>query len=315
MTSEIEQAFAGPEARAEATAGGAPRDRIALRDHVVRADIGAFQSERGRRQRLRFNVVVEVRPAGAPVADDVDRILSYDTITEAIDAALAAERVNLLETLAERVAERVLAAPQAMRAFVRIEKLDRGPGALGVEIVRARAAVPARGRRADGTEGALHPLVVFLDNAAIADPGLPALLDRLEGTGRPVVLTVGLPEAPAPAAAVAAAQRRIDLLAIEQNAWVLAGRDRRCLVVASRTEIDWAMHHGRMIVWAPSKLVLDAVDGPKAPRDAVALALWLAETLAAAALLLTGSQQPPAGSRVPIVRAAPGTLRFADLPG
>ena len=36
------------------------------------------------------------------------------------------------------VADRILLEPQAMRVFVRIEKLDRGPGALGVEIVRAR---------------------------------------------------------------------------------------------------------------------------------------------------------------------------------
>ncbi|NCU21577.1 diguanylate cyclase, partial [Candidatus Falkowbacteria bacterium] len=96
--------------------------------------------------------------------------------------------------------------------------------------------------------------------------------------------------------------RRIDLLAIEQNAWVLAARDPRCVVVATRTEIDWAMKQGRMIVWAPSKIVLDAVDGPKAPaRDAVALALWLAESLAAARLELHGSVSAPAGSRVPVV--------------
>ena len=62
----------------------------------------------------------------------------------------------------------------------------------------------------------------------------------------------------------------VDLLAIEQNAWVLAARDPRCVVVATRTEIDWAMKNGRMVVWAPSKLVLDAVDGPKG-SDPVAL--------------------------------------------
>ena len=56
----------------------------------------------------------------------------------------AAERLNLLETLAEKVAERLLAEPAAMRVFVRIEKLDVGPYALGVEIVRSRAEVPVR---------------------------------------------------------------------------------------------------------------------------------------------------------------------------
>jgi dihydroneopterin aldolase len=301
MSTEIQQAFSHPETRAAATTGADPRDRISVRDHVALADIGAFQQERGQKQRLSFNVVVEVRPNPTPVADDVDRILSYDTITEAIAAELAAERLNLLETLAERVAERVLTAPQAVRAFVRVEKLDRGPGALGVEIVRTRPAVPVRGARADGSEGALHPLVVYLDNSAIAAADLPARLDRLQAQGLPVVLCVGMPGGAVPVSNVKAAQRRIDLLAIEQNAWVLAGRDRRCVVVETRTEIDWAIKHGQMIVWAPSKLVLDAVDGPTAPaRDAVALALWLAETIAAERLLITGTHLPPAGSRVAV---------------
>ena len=305
MTSDISLAFSHPEERAEASAGADPRDRISLRDHVVEADIGAFQQERGQSQRLRFNVVVEVRSQTSPLADDVDRILSYDRITEAIAAELADERLNLLETLAERVAERVLAEPQAMRVFVRIEKLDRGPGALGVEIVRSRAAVPVQGVADDGSAAALHPLVVFLSNAAISAPDLAARLDGIEAAGLPVILTVGLPDSAVPQSGHRPTQRRIDLLAIEQNAWVLAARDPRCVVVSSRTEIDWAMRHGQTIVWAPSKNGLDAVDGPKSPAsDAVALALWLAETLAATGLELHGDVSAPAGSRVPIARVA-----------
>lgn len=301
MTSDISFAFAHPEERALASAPADPRDRISLRDHVVEADIGAFQQERGNQQRLRFNVVVEVRPAPAPLDDDVDRILSYDRITEAIAAELAAERLNLLETLAERVAERVLLEPQAMRVFVRIEKLDRGPGALGVEIVRSRAAVPVQSLAEDGSEEALHPVVAFLSNEAILADSLSARLDALQASGAPVILAVGMPDLAVPVTGQKPTQRRINLLAIEQNAWVLAARDPRCVVVASRTEIDWAMKHGQMVVWAPSKIVLDAVDGPKAPaRNAVALALWLAEQMAARRLELHGDVSAPAGSRVPV---------------
>jgi dihydroneopterin aldolase len=299
MTSEIRLAFAHPENRAEATAGPDPRDRISLRDHVVTADIGAFQVERGAPQRLLFNVVVEVRPHPAPVADDVDRILSYDRITEAITDELAAGRVNLLETLAERIAERVLAEPQAMRAFVRIEKLDRGPGALGVEIVRSRAAVPLK---AVGDEDrTVHPLVVFLDNATLAAPDLSARLDRLAARGLPLVLCVGVPADGRPAVGPVAVQRRIDLLAIEQNAWRLAARDRRFLVIDSRTEIDFALRRGQSLIWAPGKLVLDSANGPlDRAGDGLALALWIAETLAAAALLVPPGAAPSAGSRVPV---------------
>lgn len=302
MTSDISLAFAHPEERSVASASADPRDRISLRDHVVEVEIGAFQQERGTTQRIQFNIVVEVRPQPQPLDDDVDKILSYDRLTEAIAAELSAERLNLLETLSERVAERILAEPQAMRAFVRIEKLDRGPGKLGVEIVRSRAEAPLRAVGQDGVEEPLHPLVAFLDNAAIAAPDLSSTLDDLQSRGLPVILTVGLPDLPRPQTGHKPTQRRIDLLAIEQNAWTLAARDDRCVVVSTRTEIDWAVKHGQMIVWAPSKLVLDAVDGPQS-RDPVALALWLAEVMAAAGIVVHGDVAVPAGSRVTVQRA------------
>ena len=223
MTSDIRLAFAHPEERAEASATADPRDRISLRDHVVEVEIGAFQQERGTRQRVRFDVVVEVRPHPAPLHDDVDRILSYDRITEAIAAELASERLNLLETLAERIAERILAEAQAMRVFVRIEKLDRGPGALGVEIVRSRAAAPLH--ESGGPDGAaLHPVVVFLDTPAILAADLSVRLDALQASGLPVVLTVGLPTAARPATGHRPTQRRIIMAALPARRAALLGR-------------------------------------------------------------------------------------------
>ncbi|NNE52650.1 MAG: diguanylate cyclase [Sulfitobacter sp.] len=297
MTNEIRLAFAHPSERAAAMAGSDPLDRISLRDHIVEVEIGAFQAERGVTQRICFNVVVEVRPLTGPIDDDVDRILSYDRVTEAIATELAVERLALLETLAERVAERILLEPQAMRAFVRIEKLDRGPGALGVEIVRARDGAPIA---EVVPEHAPEPELVYLSNAAIASPHLKGWLDQLEAQDRPLIICVGADDAPAPQVVHRLAQRRIDLLAIEQNAWVLASRDDRCVVVETRTELDWAMKNGQTCVWAPSKIVLDAVDTPSAqPRDSVALAAWFAATFGAAEMLVIG-EDLPGDSAVPL---------------
>ncbi len=299
MSSEIRLAFAHPSERAAATAQDTPFDRISLRDHIVEVEIGAFQAERGVTQRICFNVVVEVQPLAAPIDDDVDRILSYDRVTEAIAHELADERLNLLETLAERVADRILLEPQAVRVFVRIEKLDRGPGALGVEIVRARGADH---RPPPQDYHALHPELVYLSNAAIASPHLTGWIDQLVHAGRPVIFCVGAADTPAPQTTHPMAQRRIDLLAIEQNAWILAARDKRCVVVATRTELDWAMRNGQTCVWAPSKIVLDAVDGPSAqPRDAVALAAWFAATFDAEEMMVIGADLPR-GASVPLRR-------------
>jgi len=289
MSQEVKWAFAHPSERAEGTAAEGPLDRISLRDHVVEVEIGAFQTERGTTQRIRFNIVVEVKPLTGPVDDDVDRILSYDRVTEAIAHELSAERLNLLETLSERIAERILAEPQAMRVFVRIEKLDRGPGALGVEIVRARKDT----QPASQPEDRPHPQVVYLSNAAIQSPLLTRWIDQLVEEHRPTILCVGAPDVTAPEASNPMAQRRIDLLAVEQNAWVLAGRDKRCVVVNTRTELDWSMKNDQISVWAPSKIVLDAVDGPSAqPRDALAQVLWFAREMEAADVLIIGEDLP-----------------------
>lgn len=289
MSSEIRLAFAHPSERAEATAKRGPLDRISLRDHIVEVEIGAFQAERGTTQRICFNVVVEVQPIADPIDDDVDRILSYDTVTEAIHHELSEERLNLLETLAERVAERILVEPQAVRAFVRIEKLDRGPGALGVEIVRARA--PDAPEQMDDQRP--HPRLAYLSNGAMESPLLKGWIDQLEARDRPLILCVGAPDLAAPQTGHMMTQRRIDLLAIEQNAWMLAARDGRCVVVSTRTELDWAMKNGQICVWAPSKVVLDAVDGPSAaPNDAVALAAWFAGSLEAQELMVIGADLP-----------------------
>ena len=126
-------------------AGMTQPDRIHLRDHVVTAEIGAFQSERGREQRLRFTLTVDLRDPVGGADDHVDHILSYDVLVQAVDAALADQRYNLVETLAERIAAEVLSDPRAARITVTVEKLDRGPGALGVSIIRHRGRVPATG--------------------------------------------------------------------------------------------------------------------------------------------------------------------------
>ncbi|WP_146590869.1 dihydroneopterin aldolase [Puniceibacterium confluentis] len=302
MTNEIHLAFSHPSERSLVTASDEPRDRISLRNHIVEVEIGAFQAERGTTQRICFNIVVEVTPFTGPLDDDVDRILSYDRVTEAIAYELAAERVNLLETLAERVAERILTEPQAMRTFVRIEKLDRGPGALGVEIVRTRRDLGPRLHEA--AQERPHPRVIYLSNEAIAEATLTDWIDRLQSSDVPAILCVGPPDTALPHAGHKLAQRRIDLLGIEQNAWVLAGRDPRCKVVATRTELDWAMKNGQICVWAPSKMVLDAAHGASTPRGgAVALALWFSDQMTARELLVVGAPLP-GSAQVPVRSAA-----------
>lgn len=279
-------------------------DRISVRDDVRAVEIGAFGVERGAEQRLRFNVVLEVAPHGGARVDDVDRVLSYDTITDAITDELARERLNLLETLAERIAERCLADQRALRAFVRIEKLDRSSGALGVEIVRERDAEAAE----PDAPGSADALVLYLDPATLAGPEGPAWLAAAQG--RPAVVLCLAPDRPEPPAASEPALR-VGLLSIERAAWSLAASGGAFDVVGSRTELDWALGQGRPAVWAPVKMVLDARVRPEADASAPEhLAAWLARELGARLAVGPGSPAPEGALRL----AEPAALLSLSKP-
>lgn len=281
-------AFAHPEDRSKGS--GRDLDRISVRDYCVDVEIGAFQVERETTQRLRFNIVVEVYPLDEDADDDVDRILSYDRITEAVDGELAAERLNLLETLSTRIADRILGEPQAARVFVRIEKLDRGPAILGVEIVRDRADdAPA-----DLATNLPEPIVLYLGGDSAIGENLTRWVDAAKAQSSPVIICVPALEDPLKVA-MPYAQRHVDALALEVAAWEASARDARCAVVGSRTELDWSMRQGRISIWAPAKILLDSVDAPDDLHNLAHIVEWFADQVGAKEILFVGTQ--PTGVR------------------
>jgi (5-formylfuran-3-yl)methyl phosphate synthase len=116
-------------------------DHVFVRDLVMPMEIGAYGFERGHVQRVRFTVEVEVSRASGP--DDMRMVFSYDVIMDAIKVILASGHIELVETIAERLAESILLHERARAITIQVEKLDVAPQAsVGVRIRRAR---PARG--------------------------------------------------------------------------------------------------------------------------------------------------------------------------
>jgi dihydroneopterin aldolase len=116
-------------------------DRVFMHDLVQDVEIGVYTNEKGVTQRVRFSVDVDLTPATAALDDDIGRAFDYDTIIQAIKSTIARGHINLVETLAEEVARHCLGHPRAARVTVKIEKLDKEPGAVGVEIVRSKGSV------------------------------------------------------------------------------------------------------------------------------------------------------------------------------
>lgn len=121
---------------------------VFLHDMVLMASIGVYPSEHDAPQRVRINLDLAVEDEGARASlsrsgvgrDDLSRVVDYQVLAESVRQIVGAGHVQLVETLAERIAEAALADPRVISSRVRVEKLDAFAevASAGVEIERRR---------------------------------------------------------------------------------------------------------------------------------------------------------------------------------
>ena len=97
-------------------------DRIALTGLRVRGHHGVLPEERRDGQDFLVDAVLhlDLRPAGA--SDDLRQTVHYGELAQDLAAVVAGEPVELLETLAARLAEVCLRDPRVRQAEVTVHK-------------------------------------------------------------------------------------------------------------------------------------------------------------------------------------------------
>jgi dihydroneopterin aldolase len=132
----------------EPAGGDPPGDRIELRGLRLAARVGVLDHEVAQDQpvEIDLDLVLDLRAAGA--SDALEDTVHYGEVCAAVEAAVMAGHVALLERLAALVADAVLAVDGRIAAVdVAVRKL-RPPvpqllATSGVRLVRARPAPPA----------------------------------------------------------------------------------------------------------------------------------------------------------------------------
>lgn len=112
---------------------------VFVRDLCINAFIGVHTHELGTKQPIRINIDLTVLEQ--PIDDDsLDQVVDYEVIANAAKAICDEGHVNLVETLAERVAATCFNDPRIHAARIRIEKLRAiaNTTSVGVEIERLR---------------------------------------------------------------------------------------------------------------------------------------------------------------------------------
>lgn len=111
---------------------------VFVRDFVLTASIGVYEHEKAAPQRIRLNLDLAVREGGVDPGDRLENVVCYETVLNRVRAIVLAGHVNLVETLAERIAEACLEDSRVRRARVRVEKLDVFPEATSVGVTIER---------------------------------------------------------------------------------------------------------------------------------------------------------------------------------
>jgi dihydroneopterin aldolase len=84
-------------------------DRITLSGLEAHAFHGVYDFERERGQLFRVDAVLELDTAPAAAGDDLAKTVNYAELAQRLNAVLTGEPVDLLETLAQRLADVCLA--------------------------------------------------------------------------------------------------------------------------------------------------------------------------------------------------------------
>ncbi|WAX78734.1 dihydroneopterin aldolase [Streptomyces sp. KMM 9044] len=99
-------------------------DRVALHGLKARGHHGVFPKEREEGQTFVVDLVLglDIRPAAAH--DDLTKTVHYGIVAEEVVAVVQGEPVDLIETLAERIAQVCLKHDVVQEAEVRVHKPD-----------------------------------------------------------------------------------------------------------------------------------------------------------------------------------------------
>ena len=111
---------------------------IFITDLLVDMMIGIYELEKINTQPVRINIEMTVTDHKGPINDDYHNVVCYETIANSVKSLVLKEHVNLVETLAENIADICLTHPRVLAAKIKVEKLAaiENTVSVGIEIKR-----------------------------------------------------------------------------------------------------------------------------------------------------------------------------------
>ena len=110
---------------------------VLVKNLILKASIGIYPKEKIKKQKVRFNVSVTAKDS-IKKRNDISDFVSYDDVIKNIKYVINTGHIELVENLANQIAEKCLSDKKILKIEIMIEKLEpfKEAESVGVKIVR-----------------------------------------------------------------------------------------------------------------------------------------------------------------------------------
>tara|TARA_Y100001958_G_C20777652_1_gene250657 strand:- start:61 stop:465 length:405 start_codon:yes stop_codon:yes gene_type:complete len=115
--------------------------KVLIKDLILKMLIGIHSFEKKKKQRVKFNMVINIDNNLVPNDKDLKSIVNYEQVIKIIKKIIARKHYPLLETLAERIFDKLFENFRIKKILLRIEKLDviKNTTSVGIELEKTRS--------------------------------------------------------------------------------------------------------------------------------------------------------------------------------
>ena len=113
---------------------------VLIKDFIINEIIGIHNHEKTKKQKIVFNIIIDVNQNTLPNENDLESIVDYEKITNKLEKLVKNKKYNFLESLAEDSFEEIFKDKRINSIKIKIEKPDaiKSAGSVGVEIFKTR---------------------------------------------------------------------------------------------------------------------------------------------------------------------------------
>ena len=115
--------------------------KVLIKDLVLNMFVGIHNFEKKKKQRVKFNIVININQNLVPNDKDLKSIVNYEQVIKVINKIIARKHYPLLETLAEKIFDKLFENMRIKKILLRIEKLDviKNTTSVGIELEKTRS--------------------------------------------------------------------------------------------------------------------------------------------------------------------------------